>query len=504
MVVPNRHVGDLAATTADERAELMTLTRNAEIALTEAYTPHGINVGINLGRAAGAGVLDHLHVHLVPRWNGDTNFMTRRRRNPRAARRTRPDGGAAAADLRTLSADDCCARLHVRRTAGRITIDDHGHHRDADCTFDLTTRTASVPASDGRAFARDERGAARGRDRRDAASFRATDARGRRELGLLGVTIPGVGRRRPRLRELRAGDRGDRAGERDGGGHRSSVTNSLVAELIAHAGTDAAEASAGCGGWRRGEAIGAFALSDRRRHRRREPADARSRRRHGYRITGTKVWVANAEAADVAIVFAARSPACAARASPRFSCRWTRPGSRARRAPIRSACAASAAWISILDVHVDADQVLGPVDGVRGWRCGRSRAAAWRSRRRRSASGRRRSTRRSPTRSSASTFGQPIAQLPGDPVDARRHGDRARRGADADVEGRRGQGHAGALLARGVDGEAGRVRGRAQGRRQGDADPGVGRLPPRLASSSACSATCAPPRSTRARPKRSA
>jgi ATP adenylyltransferase len=76
MVVPNRHVATLAATTADEQAEVMRLTRHAEIALTEAYQPQGINIGINLGRPAGAGVLDHLHVHLVPRWNGDTNFMT--------------------------------------------------------------------------------------------------------------------------------------------------------------------------------------------------------------------------------------------------------------------------------------------------------------------------------------------------------------------------------------------------------------------------------------------
>ncbi len=76
MVVPNRHVATLASTTSVEQAELMRLTRHAEIALTEAYAPQGINIGVNLGRAGGAGVLDHLHVHLVPRWNGDTNFMT--------------------------------------------------------------------------------------------------------------------------------------------------------------------------------------------------------------------------------------------------------------------------------------------------------------------------------------------------------------------------------------------------------------------------------------------
>ena len=76
MVTPNRHVPNLATMTRDEQAELMRLTRHAEMALTEAYQPQGINVGINLGRPAGAGVLDHLHVHLVPRWNGDTNFMS--------------------------------------------------------------------------------------------------------------------------------------------------------------------------------------------------------------------------------------------------------------------------------------------------------------------------------------------------------------------------------------------------------------------------------------------
>ena len=76
MVVPVRHVASLAALSAAEAGEVMRLTQDAERALTEAYEPQGINVGVNLGRAAGAGIVHHVHVHLVPRWNGDTNFMT--------------------------------------------------------------------------------------------------------------------------------------------------------------------------------------------------------------------------------------------------------------------------------------------------------------------------------------------------------------------------------------------------------------------------------------------
>ncbi len=76
MVLPNRHVGSLAAATSEELCELIELTRRAEMALREAYAPHGLNMGINLGKPAGAGVLDHVHMHVVPRWNGDTNFMS--------------------------------------------------------------------------------------------------------------------------------------------------------------------------------------------------------------------------------------------------------------------------------------------------------------------------------------------------------------------------------------------------------------------------------------------
>jgi ATP adenylyltransferase len=76
MVVTRRHVGTLAGLTAHERDEVMALTARCEAALTGLYQPHGFNIGLNLGKAAGAGVLDHLHVHIVPRWNGDTNFMS--------------------------------------------------------------------------------------------------------------------------------------------------------------------------------------------------------------------------------------------------------------------------------------------------------------------------------------------------------------------------------------------------------------------------------------------
>jgi ATP adenylyltransferase len=76
MVAPYRHVASLAGATEEELTELMRFTRDAELALTEAYQPQGINVGINLGRPAGAGVVDHVHIHLVPRWNGDTSFMS--------------------------------------------------------------------------------------------------------------------------------------------------------------------------------------------------------------------------------------------------------------------------------------------------------------------------------------------------------------------------------------------------------------------------------------------
>jgi ATP adenylyltransferase len=75
MAAITRHVGSIEAATPEELAEVMALIRKGTLALGAAYHPDGFNVGLNQGRVAGAGVLGHLHVHLVPRWNGDTNFM---------------------------------------------------------------------------------------------------------------------------------------------------------------------------------------------------------------------------------------------------------------------------------------------------------------------------------------------------------------------------------------------------------------------------------------------
>ena len=76
LAAPRRHVADLSLLSGEELAELFSLVALGTKALSDEYGPEGFNVGMNLGRAAGAGVADHLHVHIVPRWGGDTNFMT--------------------------------------------------------------------------------------------------------------------------------------------------------------------------------------------------------------------------------------------------------------------------------------------------------------------------------------------------------------------------------------------------------------------------------------------
>jgi ATP adenylyltransferase len=75
MAAPNRHVSSLGDLSFEEGGELMELAALGERILAETHRPQGFNLGVNLGRCAGAGVPDHIHIHLVPRWTGDTNFM---------------------------------------------------------------------------------------------------------------------------------------------------------------------------------------------------------------------------------------------------------------------------------------------------------------------------------------------------------------------------------------------------------------------------------------------
>ncbi|EKD52114.1 MAG: hit histidine triad protein [uncultured bacterium] len=76
MVIPYRHLSDYAKITAKEHTEMGLLLARSIACLNKVYKPQGMNVGMNLGEAAGAGIRDHLHYHIVPRWNGDHNYMT--------------------------------------------------------------------------------------------------------------------------------------------------------------------------------------------------------------------------------------------------------------------------------------------------------------------------------------------------------------------------------------------------------------------------------------------
>ncbi|TKJ39618.1 MAG: HIT family hydrolase [Planctomycetes bacterium B3_Pla] len=75
LIAPNRHIPDLTDATEEELLEMIKLVRETQKALSPAIKPHGFNVGMNFGRCAGAGLPGHLHIHIVPRWDGDTNFM---------------------------------------------------------------------------------------------------------------------------------------------------------------------------------------------------------------------------------------------------------------------------------------------------------------------------------------------------------------------------------------------------------------------------------------------
>lgn len=76
LIVPYQHVSELDVAAKETTDELMDLTKRCQTALREAYQPTGFNIGMNLGKSAGAGIVDHIHIHILPRWTGDTNFMS--------------------------------------------------------------------------------------------------------------------------------------------------------------------------------------------------------------------------------------------------------------------------------------------------------------------------------------------------------------------------------------------------------------------------------------------
>ena len=76
LIVPYQHVGDLDGASKQTTDELMDLTKACQTVIREVYNPAGFNLGMNLGRSGGAGIVDHIHIHIMPRWAGDTNFMS--------------------------------------------------------------------------------------------------------------------------------------------------------------------------------------------------------------------------------------------------------------------------------------------------------------------------------------------------------------------------------------------------------------------------------------------
>ncbi len=76
LIAPARHIADLSQASEDEMLEMVKLVRESQQALSLAVHPHGFNVGLNFGRCAGAGLPGHMHIHVVPRWDGDTSFMS--------------------------------------------------------------------------------------------------------------------------------------------------------------------------------------------------------------------------------------------------------------------------------------------------------------------------------------------------------------------------------------------------------------------------------------------
>ena len=261
----------------------------------------------------------------------------------------------------------------------------------------------------------------------------------------------------------------------------AAVNNSLVAEPLAEFGTNAQKEA-----WLRrlaaGSSIGAFALSEE--HAGSDAANQQSTARlddRGYVINGKKVWVANAEAADVLVVFAATQPGIRGRGVSAFLVSANTPGiARVAAADSLGVRGLGCMDLAFTNVRVGSDAMLGnPGDGFRiaMWALDGGRVAIAAQALGVGAAALREALSHAKAREA---FGQPIGQLPSDSMDARRYGDRAGCGSHADAQGGRFARATEPSDARRVNGQTVRVGSRASRGRQGDADSCLERLPTRL------------------------
>ena len=395
--------------TADEQAELMRLTRHAEMALTEAYAPQGINVGINLGRPAGAGV--PRSPARAPRAALERRHQLhdRDRRHARAARGARRERERSCGRSSSASPDDAEAtQRHEdtkdrRRTISRIFVSLVSSVVDSVDDSRAHTRTESLPTADRAVRARDRR-AAGGRHRQVGRVSRRRDARGGGPGAARRHDSESVGRRGHGLRQLRAGDRSDRARQRDR--RRVAVGDQLAGRRTdrARRTRSAARAVAAPAGERRGDrrlrAVGAG-----RRHRRGEPADqGRASRATATASPARRCGSPTPRTRPSAIVFARTRPGLRGQGDHRVSRADGHARHHAHGARRLARCARTRLHGSRAGHHRRRRSgARARRSGVRAGDVGaagrprRDRGAGARHRRRR------RSTKRSPTRSSASS-----------------------------------------------------------------------------------------------------